>query len=111
MSNHRPIHFTVATPSRASESAIRAANTRRRNVEGRALFKIDVLQNPFRVRGRWTENPGLTDIRRSTLGSAAQPLPGLKRRVAHLVEVGNKFGKWLDLIYMQFMLDAVTIPA
>jgi len=27
------------------------------------------------------------------------------RRVAHLVEIGNKFGKWLDLIYMQLMLD------
>ena len=26
------------------------------------------------------------------------------RRVAHLVEIGNKFGKWLDLIYMQLML-------
>lgn len=27
------------------------------------------------------------------------------RRVAHLVEIGNKFGKWLDLLYMQLMLN------
>jgi hypothetical protein len=37
-----------------------------------------VLQNPFRVRDELVENPGLTDIRRSTLGFAAQPLAGLK---------------------------------
>jgi phosphinothricin acetyltransferase len=28
------------------------------------------------------------------------------RRVAHLVEVGHKFGQWLDLMYMQLMLEA-----
>jgi L-amino acid N-acyltransferase len=27
------------------------------------------------------------------------------RRVAHLVEVGYKFGKWLDVVYLQLMLD------
>ena len=27
------------------------------------------------------------------------------RRIAHLVEVGYKFGKWLDVIYLQLMLE------
>ncbi len=28
------------------------------------------------------------------------------RKVAHLVEIGHKFGKWLDFIYMQLTLDS-----
>ena len=31
-------------------------------------------------------------------------------RVAHFREVGRKFGRWLDLVFMQRFLDAAGTP-
>ena len=31
-------------------------------------------------------------------------------RVAHFHEVGHKFGRWLDLVFVQRLLDAAGAP-
>lgn len=52
----------------------------------------------------------IADVEASNRGSIALREQLGFEHVGYLKEVGTKFGKWLDLVFLQLMLDGRMIP-
>ena len=82
------------------EGTIHIASTARRNGVGGAL--MDALLDRARVAGKHVMVAGVDSANAASLQFLERS--GFER-VGHLREVGHKFGRFLDLIFLQYMLQ------
>ncbi|MBX9627755.1 MAG: GNAT family N-acetyltransferase [Gemmataceae bacterium] len=85
--------------ARSAEASVYVRHDRHRRGVGRALL-LDLLDRA-RAAGLHTVIGGACSEHPASL--ALQEAVGFER-VAHFREVGHKFGRWLDVVYMQLVL-------
>jgi L-amino acid N-acyltransferase len=86
--------------ARSAEASVYIRHDLHRRGIGRALM-LDLIERA-RAAGHHTIIGGACTEQAASL--ALQEALGF-RQVAHFREVGNKFGRWLDVAYMQLILD------
>jgi L-amino acid N-acyltransferase len=87
------------------EGTIHIDSSARRKGVGAAL--LEVLIARARAAGKHVMVAGVDSANSASLRFLEQS--GFER-VGHLREVGNKFGRFLDLVFLQYMLDPASAP-